>query len=158
MAGEITVQVDYKRAVVKLESLSPDVRASLYDIELPLGVALVERIKSKIHSRTGKMAKRVRGRVKSNAKGVITTVGSYAPHAHLIEGGAHLPARDIVANAKMAMYFQSGGANVFAKRVHFPGGEVKAQHPVHSAFGEMKQEIAGKMREAVAFAVAKGNS
>ncbi|MGH8598290.1 MAG: hypothetical protein ACREXT_16685, partial [Gammaproteobacteria bacterium] len=78
MVEIVTVQVDYKRAVVKLNAISPDVRAALYDIALALEVALVARIREKTPARTGKMRSRVRGRVRSNVKSVIATVGSYA--------------------------------------------------------------------------------
>jgi hypothetical protein len=157
MADELTIEVSYKRAVGKLESISPEVRAALLDTALALELALVERIKGKTPVRTGKMRARVRGRVRSSPKSVLATVGSYAPHARLIEGGATLPAHDILPNAKMTMHFLMGSAEVFAKRVHFPGGKVPAQHPVHSAFGEMKEEIANGIKDAVRFGVSKGN-
>jgi hypothetical protein len=158
MSDDITVEVDYRRAVVRLDSIEPDVRAALLDTATAFELALVERIKEKTPVRTGKMRSRVRGRVRSNKRSVLATVGSYAPHAHLIEGGATLPARDILPNAKMAMRFLMGSAEVFAKRIRFPGATVPAQHPVHSAFGEMKDEIASGMKDAVSFAISKGNS
>jgi hypothetical protein len=87
----------------------------------------------------------------------MATVGSYAPHAHLIESGATLPAHQIMPNAKQALHFLMGAGDVFARAVRFPGGTIKAQHPVHSAFGEMKDEIAARLREAAEFGLAKAN-
>lgn len=120
--------------------------------------SLAEKLKSKVQQnltnrllriRTGKLVRSIFEQVTNSSNEVSGRVySSGLPYAAIQEDGGQTKAHIIEAVNGKALAFQMGGKQVFFKRVHHPGSNIKGAHYMGSAFSEMTPEIKAGYEEA----------
>lgn len=143
--------VDNRRAVQRLEEISPRVRESLLNVIGEFKDTLVAEVRAKAPVKTGAYRDSIHGIVyASNAtvRSVIKAGSREAFYAHILEYGATLPEHDIV-DAEGIMHFEEGGTDGFAKSVHFPGVALPERDIVTGPFKAARTKIETAIKEAV---------
>jgi len=151
MAGEVVI--DRTRLDYRLGRLEPAVHDALVlAVTIDAG-DLLGRMQSLaggdlVQVRTGKFRKSFKASVRQRPNKVQATVGSKSPLAHILEGGANIPAHDILPKNKQALLMQMASGKMFAARVHSPGGKIDPKMVVHTAFDQMRGSIEADLIEA----------
>lgn len=149
MAASFTVEVDDKDALVHFGQFDAKVRAALLTAEEALERSLAAKVRARSPVKTGAFLGSIDGDVRASARGVIGEVWAGVAYAHILEGGAELPARDILPDAAQALHFMEGAREVFAKIVHWPGATIKPEHILGGALAEMQDEILTTIEETI---------
>lgn len=152
MAGEIVV--DSSRMNIRLGKLEPAVHDALVvAVTIDAGELLGEMQSlasgDLVQVRTGKFLKSFKASVRQRQNRVSATVGTKSPLAHILEGGAKIPAHDIVPSKARALLFMArAGGQTFAAKVRSPGGTIGARRIVETAFDNMKDYIREDLMDA----------
>ena len=101
---------------------------------------------------SGRLGHSIQQKVDSSPTSVTGTVYSAGDvkYAAIHEFGGKTAAHEIVAKNGQALAFMMGGKQVFFKKVNHPGSTMPERSFLRSSLGEMKDEIIGGIREAVA--------
>jgi phage gpG-like protein len=152
----LTVEVDSRQIMARLSYMPDKLRASF----LKKTYALAEKLKSKVQQnltnkllqiRTGKLVRSIFQQVTNSTNEVSGRVySSGLPYARIQEFGGQTKAHIIEAKNGKALMFNMGGKQVFFKRVHHPGSNIKGAHYMGQAFEAMKPEIEDGYRQAAA--------
>jgi hypothetical protein len=148
------IEVDASKLNLRLDKLAPAVHdALLVAVTLDAG-ELQGRAVSKasgdlLQVRSGKFVKSIKVSVRQSATRVTGRVYSRDPRAGLFEYGGTTRPHEIVAKNAHALLLQMRGGTRFAAKVQHPGGKYAARDIIHSAFDEMKGDIAGDLTDAV---------
>lgn len=140
--------VDNRRAVERLDAISPALRAVLLDVTGVWKDKFLAAARARAPVKTGAYLASITGVVYGSKLGVIGTVkagSNDAWYAHILEYGATLPAH-IIADAAGIMHFTGSAGEVFAKAVNFPGAVVPERDiltgPFKAARGQLESSIA----------------
>jgi Bacteriophage HK97-gp10, putative tail-component len=152
------VKISNDRAFLKLDKVEPATLDELREAALSIKTRLVALAKSAAPVRTGAYRKSIRGSVRKSTHGVKGKVFSSSRLAHIIEGGAVIPAHDIRPSEALALHFGGGAGEVFAARVHSPGATLRAQQVIENAFEEMQQDIVAELTAAAKRGAAEAGS
>src|ERR1700722_16346592 len=143
----LTIDVDTRQIMARLSYMPDKLRAAF----LKKTYALAEKLKSKVqqnltnkllHIRTGKLVRSIFQQVTNSTNEVLGRVfSSGLPYAKIQEFGGQTKAHIIEAVNGKALMFNMGGKQVFFKRVHHPGSNIKGAHYMGESFKEMTPEI-----------------
>lgn len=161
---EISFSVDDTRLTARLDRIAPEVRDALARALKPAAEAVAEeaRALAAAHIRylgrkPGQYLASIYGGLFDKGDRIGGFVRSSDPLAHLLEGGASLPAHDILPSAAEVLAFAGDAGTVFAKVVHFPGATMPPYPAIEPAFsaaeGELRGLIERTVKEAAAGAV-----
>lgn len=147
------IVVDDSTLNLKLGKLEPEVHDALVVACTIDAGELLGRMQSLasgdlVQVRSGKFVKSFKASVRQRQNRVQATVGSKSPIAHILEGGASIPAHDILPKDKQALLMRMRTGNIFAARVKSPGGKIDARMVVHTAFDQMKSDIEADLIQA----------
>lgn len=155
MADGITVTVDDRRALAKLNALTPRIRDALRgvipDLTRQLGTRVDRNLDAGLKSRTHIQVKQEFVENPTSIYGRVSAVWTGDARAKMVpavlESGSK--EHDIVAvNAKaLSFFWERVGKNVMFKRVHHPG--FAGIHYMQNAFDQMKSQISQDIRSAV---------
>jgi len=141
-----TIDTDAGLVALKFDQLSPMIRAALVEEANILAEKVLARAKELEGTlnriRSGDLVASVTAGVSEDASSVIARVFSGEMAANVLEYGATLPPHEIAASNAHALHMKAFlGGDVFAARVHFPGGAIKARPALHQAMAEMAPQI-----------------
>lgn len=153
---EINLTIDESRLVARFDKIGPDVHQALVAAlnRLAGQIAANARGLAAAHIRylgkkPGQYLASIYGGVSENTGSVVGFVRSGNPLAHLLEGGATIPAHDIFAKAGDALAFYGDAGTVFAKVVHSPGAIVPPYPAIEPAFTSARDEIERTVKDTV---------
>ena len=155
MPSVIDVKVDTSKVRLRLDVMPDRVREALRDITRTLANELLARVQSLTPVKTGLLEASERAVVrvsKTRVSGTVNVSKSAKGQrgiAAILEGGADVPAHEILPDAKSALSFVVNGKQAFAAVVHHPADKVPASRMFEQAFGEMEGEIVSEMEETV---------
>ena len=152
----VTVTGD-RELIEKLTAMPSKVHAALLRKVTALDLKLEAKVKQKLSGevlnvRTGALRRSIFGKVEDEPTRVVGKVASSGDvkYAAIHEFGGKTAAHEIVAKNGQALAFMMGGKQVFFKKVNHPGSTMPERSFLRSSLGEMKDEIIGGIREAVA--------
>jgi phage gpG-like protein len=151
----LDISVDSRQIMARLSVMPDKLRAAF----LKKTYSLAEKLKSKVQQnltnkllniRTGKLVRSIFQQVTNSTNEVSGRVySSGLPYAAIQEYGGQTKAHIIEAVNGKALMFNMGGKQVFFKRVHHPGSNIKGAHYMGQAFAEMTPEIRAGYEQAV---------
>jgi hypothetical protein len=152
----IILEIDSREITARLSNMPDKLRAAF----LKKTYALAEKLKSKVqqnltnkllHIRTGKLVRSIFQQVTNSTNEVSGRVySSGLPYAAIQEFGGQTKAHIIEAKNAKALAFSMGGKEVFFRRVHHPGSNIKGAHYMSEAFKDMTPEIREGYEQAAA--------
>ena len=151
----ITVSVDSKSVLARLDAMPDRVRAELRKKVTDLALKLEAKVKRKVSGevlnvRSGDLRRSIFNDVSEADASVIGRVYSSGDvkYAAIHEYGGRTPPHVIEAKGN-ALAFLMGGKMVFAKRVNHPGSRIPERSYVRSSLEEMAGQIEQGLRDAV---------
>jgi hypothetical protein len=154
-ASPVTVEVDLRRAKLRLDSMPDKVRSELLSTVEMLDVALLATASALAPERTGKLKAHIRGSVSSSKRRITGRVRARTKYAAIINYGGHIPGHEILPDTMQALAFYWRGRQVFAGRIYDPGATLKGEFFMQHALSSMRGEIVTDMQEAVKRGVAE---
>ena len=158
----IELKIDESRLVARLDKIGPDVHQALVQALNPLAQAVAAQARGLAAAHIRYLGKKpgaylasIYGGVSEKPGSVVGFVRSGNPLAHLLEGGATIPAHDIFAKAGDVLAFEGDAGMVYAKIVHSPGAIVPPYPAIEPAFTAARSEIERTVTDAVEGALNK---
>lgn len=133
----------------------------------PMAYDMAETASQKIHSRTGRLAGSIIGRVIETPQGISLQLRSEGvDYARIIEEGGITPPHEIVPISAKALAWtsiglgkQSGhGLAAFAASVKHPGGRIQGQHPLKKTIEEYLNPFKSAVKESALIALGGSNA
>jgi phage gpG-like protein len=150
---QVDLRDDYSASLAGM----PDrVRQALASKANVLAVALEANIQQKLsggvlNTRSGALASSIIATVDESSADVAVRIGTSGDvkYAAIQEFGGTIPPHEIVPDKAKALAFAVGGKQVFAARVNLPAVTMPERSYLRSSLGEMAEDIAGGLSEAV---------
>ncbi len=147
--------VDGRRAIERIDAITPRVREALLGTVAEIKDDLIAEVRARAPVKSGAFKASITGVVygsKTAVRGVIRAGSREAWYAHILEYGARLPERDIVAESG-AMKFGEGGEDFYRRKVHFPGAELAERDIVTGPLKARRARIEATIKKTVKDAV-----
>jgi hypothetical protein len=167
----LKVYVDTSKVKLRFDRLPADVLGRLSATAQQLDDELLAKAKglasgTVLQVKTGKYLAHIKGSVRTRASSVTGRVWVTDPRANLFEFGGKTGPHDIEPNSAQELLLQIAGGQVFAAKVHHPGGDFGRESfgagsqgkysVVQLAYNEMRSEIFSRMYDAAFEGVAAG--
>lgn len=140
----------------RLGKISPSARAALLRVVRPMSEEMAADVRSRavdhIHTlgtKPGLYLASIYSGVYDKAQRIGGFARSGSPLAHLLEGGANLPAHSIEAKAADALMFTGSAGDVWRKAVQHPGARIPPYPAFGPAIDAKRDEIAARLTAAV---------
>lgn len=152
MADTFTLLVSDTSARLRLDRISQAVRRNLRTVAELYEQKLLAAIQADTPHRTGALLASLKGSVRDGQHGVLASVHAgdqTAWYAHIVEGGAKIPAHEILPRRADVLALLADNKTIFARRVESPGATIDPRRFVGTPFAALKDEIVGAMEKAV---------